>query len=142
MFITFFHFYFTDNSVWQQQLYGGTVNFRNISEPSPTFGKVPNSVEVMPGQTVVLSCIVNNLGDRTVKKIPATFIWYLTWRWTWNSFEKIFSRIFLKNIFGKIHENSKKFTKMSSRKYVLVTSPIPSQLVRFTNIFSDVKSYN
>lgn len=73
MFITF-TFTITDSSVWQQQLppfkkYGETGNFRNMSEFSPSFGKVPNSIEVMPGQTVILSCIVNNLGDRTVRFI-------------------------------------------------------------------------
>lgn len=61
-----------DNAIWQQQLpsftkYGETEHFRNSSEPAPSFGKVPSSIEVMPGQTAVLSCIVNNLGDRTVR---------------------------------------------------------------------------
>lgn len=71
MFITFY-LSITDSSFWQQQLppftnYGQPASGRNMSEPSPTFGKVPSSIEVMPGQTVILSCIVNNLRDRTVR---------------------------------------------------------------------------
>lgn len=73
------HLTITGTSVWlhhQQQQppsqlanYEETTNLRNnYSEVMPSFGRVPNTIEVMPGQTVVLSCIVNNLGDRTVSQ--------------------------------------------------------------------------
>lgn len=72
--VNFVYLSFADKPAWQQQWplftkYGETINLTNISAPSPSFGKVPSSIEVMPGQTVVLSCIVNNLRDRTVRNV-------------------------------------------------------------------------
>ncbi|XP_037045599.1 junctional adhesion molecule-like [Bradysia coprophila] len=72
------------SSIWQQHPaprltnYDERTNFHNNSEIIPSFGKVPNTIEVMPGQTVVLSCIVNNLGDRTVSWIRTVDLQILT----------------------------------------------------------------
>lgn len=52
------------------------INSRDQSYPKtieetylPVLHKVPNVIEVLPEQRVLLSCIVENLGDQTVYKI-------------------------------------------------------------------------